>query len=97
MRTFRFEPAFYEWHLVDVDTEEVLHCTDDPAEEMCEYNTIEELESASMDALFEADSFYENGLDYDGVFLEDDKRLSVDEIYAAAKVMAEALYNYYIK
>ena len=97
MRDFRFEPAYYEWHLVDVDTEEVLHRTDDPAEGMCEYNTIEQLEDASRNALLDTDAFYENGLDYEGVFLESDKRLTIEEIDAAAKVMAEALYNYYIK
>lgn len=97
MRKFRFESTYYEWHLVDDCTGEVLHCAADPCEEMCEYDTMEELEDASRNALLEADTFYENGLDYEGVFLESEKRLSIDEINAAAKVMAEALYNYYIK
>ena len=86
MRQFKFEPAFYEWHLLDADTGDVLHVVDDPAESMGDYTTEKEIEDASVAALNAADEF-----------LDVDKQLSNDEINAAAKIMAKALYNYYIK
>lgn len=97
MRQFKFEPAFYEWHLVDAETGDVLHVFEDPAESIGDCNTEKELEDASVEILFEADECYARCIDYGGLLLDNDKRLSEDEIYAAAKVMAEALYNYYIK
>ena len=97
MRQFAFIPCYYEWHLIDTATEETLHNVEDPSESMEYYHSVEELEERSKEILLEADTYYENHLDYDGVLLDDDKRLSEEEMNAAAKVMAEALYNYYIK
>lgn len=98
MRKFKFEPAYYEWHLINHDTEEVLHNMVEPSDILVGYKTEEEIETLCREELISADISYSKKLDYNGVLLDNKNRLDqIEEIPIAAKIMAEALYNYYIK
>ena len=100
MRQFSLIPFYYEWRLIDKDTHDTLHCLTDPDD--CLYHkdgtpkTFEELKTWCMNDLILADTFYYKNHDYNGFLLIKDNRLNnVEEIPAAAEVMATTLYNYY--
>jgi hypothetical protein len=101
MRQFSFIPAYYEWHLIDNETHETLHNIIDPADALYHDDgtplSLEELTSWAKEDLITADNAYSENREYNGIWLRDEKRLDqVEEIPAAAKVIAETLYNYYI-
>lgn len=101
MRQFSLIPAYYEWHLIDNDTRETLHNLVDPADELYHEDgtpkTLEELTNWFNEELISADIAYSEDDEYNGIWLNEEKRLDpIEEIPAAAKVMAETLYNYYI-
>lgn len=99
MRTFRFEPGYYEWHLIDDMTGEVCHNLADPEEDIYREDggvlTRLGLRELLTDDLLCADRHYCDGEEYNGVLLK--RRLQPEEIVKAAKLMADVLYNYYIK
>lgn len=98
MRQFKFEPVFYEWHLIDNATEEVLHNMVEPSDLLVGYRTVGEVENLCREELISADISYSEKLDYNGVLLDNSNRLDqIEEIPIAAKLMADVLYNYYIK
>lgn len=101
MRQFSLIPAYYEWHLIDDKTHETLHNLIDPADELYHEDgtpkTLEELTNWFNEELISADIAYSEDDEYNGIWLSEEKRLDqIEEIPAAAKVMAETLYNYYI-
>jgi hypothetical protein len=101
MRQFSLIPAYYEWHLIDNDTHETLHNLVDPADELYHEDgtprSLEELTNWLNEELISADIAYSENNEYNGIWLRNEKRLDqIEEIPAAAKVMAETLYNYYI-
>ena len=101
MRQFSFIPAYYEWHLIDNETHETLHNIIDPADVLYHDDgtplSLDELTSLFKEDLITADNAYSENREYNGIWLRDEKRLDqVEEIPAAAKVIAETLYNYYI-
>jgi hypothetical protein len=101
MRQFNLIPAYYEWHLIDDETHETLHNLVDPADELYHEDgtprSLEEITDWLNDELISADIAYSENNDYNGIWLRNEKRLDqIEEIPAAAKVMAETLYNYYI-
>ena len=101
MRQFSLIPAYYEWHLIDNDTHETLHNLVDPADELYHEDdtpmSLEELTNWLNEELIAADIAYSEDDEYNGIWLSEEKRLDqIEEIPAAAKVMAETLYNYYI-
>ena len=101
MRQFILTPTYYEWHLVDKDTHETLHNLVDPAEELYHEDgtpkSLEELTNWLNEELISADIAYSENDEYNGIWLRNEKRLDqIEEIPAAAKVMAETLYSYYI-
>ena len=99
MRSFSFVPGYYEWHLVD-ESGKTLHNMVDPSE--CLYDedgnnlTLEGVTALCEDDLNCADSHYSEGDDYNGILLDEDESLSQQEIVEAAKVMGQALYDYYL-
>lgn len=101
MRQFSLIPAYYEWHLIDNETHETLHNLIDPADELYHEDgtprSLEELTNWLNEELISADIAYSENDEYNGIWLRNEKRLDqIEEIPAAAKVMAETLYNYYI-
>lgn len=101
MRQFSLIPAYYEWHLIDNETHETLHNLIDPADELYHEDgtprSLEELTNWLNEELISADIAYSEDDEYNGIWLRNEKRLDqIEEIPAAAKVMAETLYNYYI-
>jgi hypothetical protein len=101
MRQFSLIPAYYEWHLIDDETHETLHNLVDPADELYHEDgtprSLEEITDWLNDELISADIAYSENDEYNGIWLRNEKRLDqIEEIPAAAKVMAETLYNYYI-
>lgn len=101
MRQFNLIPAYCEWHLIDNETHETLHNLVDPADELYHEDgtpqTLEELTNWLNKELISADIAYSKNDEYNGIWLRNEKRLDqFEEIPAAAKVMAETLYNYYI-
>ncbi len=101
MRQFSLIPAYYEWHLIDTETHETLHNLIDPADELYHEDgtpkSLEELTNWLNEELISADIAYSEDDEYNGIWLRNEKRLDqIEEIPAAAKVMAETLYNYYI-
>ena len=101
MRQFSFIPTYWEWHLVDKDTHETLHNLVDPADELCHEDetpkSLEEIINFCQEELISADIAYSENDEYNGIWLRNEKRLDqIEEIPAAAKVMAETLYSYYI-
>ena len=102
MRQFSLIPAYYEWHLIDTETHETLHNLVDPADELYHEDgtpkSLEELTNWLNEELISADIAYSEDDEYNGIWLSEKKRLDqIEEIPAAAKVMAETLYHYYIK
>jgi len=102
MRQFSLIPAYYEWHLIDNETHETLHNLIDPADELYHEDgtprSLEELTNWLNEELISADIAYSENDEYNGIWLRNEKRLDqIEEIPAAAKVMAETLYNYYIE
>ena len=99
MRTFRFEAGYYEWHLIDDMTGEVCHNLIDPSEIIFRPDggtlTRLGLQILLTDELLCADRHYFDGEEYNGILLK--RRLQPEEIVKAAKLMADTLYNYYIK
>lgn len=101
MRQFSLIPAYYEWHLIDNETHETLHNLIDPADELYHEDgtprSLEELTNWLNEELISADIAYSENDEYYGIWLRNEKRLDqIEEIPAAAKVMAETLYHYYI-
>ena len=101
MRQFSFIPTYWEWHLIDDETHETLHNLIDPADELYHEDgtprSLEELTNWLNEELISADIAYSENDEYNGIWLRNEKRLDqIEEIPAAAKVMAETLYSYYI-
>lgn len=101
MRNFDLVAGYYEWHLIDTETHETLHNLIDPADELYHEDgtprSLEELTNWLNEELISADIAYSEDDEYNGIWLRNEKRLDqIEEIPAAAKVMAETLYNYYI-
>lgn len=101
MRQFSLIPAYYEWHLIDDETHETLHNLIDSADVLYHEDdtpkSLEELTSWVEEELITADIAYSENDTYNGIWLCNEKRLDqIEEIPAAAKVIAETLYNYYI-
>lgn len=102
MRQFSFIPAYYEWHLIDNETHETLHNLIDPVDWLYHEDTtpksLEELRNFFIEDLIAADIAYSENTEYNGIWLCDEKRLDqLEEIPAAAKLIADTLYNYYIE
>lgn len=99
MRKFKFEADYYEWHLTDAETGETLHNLVDPSEDLFNEDDMpmsrEEIEDFCFSELECADRWYSQNEDYNGIMLKE--RLDKDEMSEAAKLMADVLYNYYIK
>ena len=100
MRQFCLTPSYWEWHLIDKDTHETLHNLIDPADDIYHEDgspmSLEELTNWLNEELISADIAYSENNEYNGIWLRDEKRLDqIEEIPAAAKLMAEILYNYY--
>ena len=101
MRQFCLIPTYWEWHLIDTETHETLHNLVDPADEIYHEDgtprSLEELTNWLNEELIAADIAYSENDEYNGIWLRNEKRLDqIEEIPAAAKVMAETLYSYYI-
>lgn len=101
MRNFDLVAGYYEWHLIDTETHETLHNLIDPSEYLYHEDgtpkSLEELTNWLNEELISADIAYSENDEYNGIWLRNEKRLNqIEEIPAAAKVMAETLYNYYI-
>lgn len=101
MRKFSLIPSYYEWHLIDDDTHETLHNLIDPSEDLYHEDgnpkSLDEIKNWCIEELVSADIMYSENDEYNGIWLRDEKRLDqIEEIPAAAEVMAETLYNYYI-
>ena len=102
MRQFILTPTYYEWHLVDKDTHETLHNLGDPSDDLLYHDdempkSLEEIINFCQEELIAADIAYSENDEYNGIWLRNEKRLDqIEEIPAAAKVMAETLYSYYI-
>ncbi len=101
MRQFNLIPSYWEWHLIDNETHETLHNLIDPSDVLYHEDStpksLEELTSWFEEELITADIAYSENDEYNGIWLCNEKRLDqIEEIPAAAKVMAETLYNYYI-
>ena len=98
MRQFEFTPGYYEWHLTDKATGEILHNMCDPFESLFredgEPMNQDEIECFCIDDLHCADWHYQDGEEYNGILPEE--TLTEREIIAAGKLIAETLYNYYI-
>lgn len=102
MRQFNLIPAYYEWHLIDNETHETLHNIIDPIDVLYYDDgtpiSLEELTNWLNEELISADIAYSENREYNGIWLCDEKRLDqIEEIPAAAKVIADTLYNYYIE
>ena len=100
MRQFEFTPGYYEWHLTDAATDEILLNVCDPSEELywgdtCEPLTREELFSLVSEWLNEAERCYSDNEEFNGILPECDG-LDALEMKAAADLMTETLYNYYL-
>lgn len=99
MRNFIFKPGYYEWHLIDADTEQTLHNMVDPSENICYEDgtpmTLDEIIDFCFCDLDCADTNYADNDDYNGIQLEGDDRLSLDEMKNAADLMGKILYEYY--
>lgn len=101
MRQFSLIPSYWEWHLIDDDTHETLHNLIDPSEDLYHEDgspkSLEEIKIWCMDELISADIIYSENDEYNGIWLRNEKRLDqIEEIPAAAEVMAQTLYDYYI-
>lgn len=104
MRQFKFLPGYYEWHLYDKETNQLLHVMADPVEELVYEDengderdiTPEELHWLCYNDLECADSQYQEGEEYNGLTLSDIDRLDEQEMAEAADVMFNALTDYYI-
>lgn len=103
MRQFEFKPAYYEWHLTDTATGEVLHnISDEDIDYLCFDAggcklTFGEVFQLCQEELIAADILYSENTEYNGILLNNDKRLDqLEEIPIATKLIAEALYDYYI-
>ena len=101
MRNFDLVAGYYEWHLIDTETHETLHNLIDPSEYLYHEDgtpkSLEELTNWLNEELISADIAYSEDDEYNGIWLNEEKRLDqIEEIPAAAKVMAETLYHYYI-
>lgn len=102
MRQFNIIPSYWEWHLIDNETHETLHNLIDPSDMLYHDDgtplSLEELRSWFNEDLIAADIAYSENGEYNGIWLCDEKRLDqIEEIPAAAKVIADTLYNYYIE
>ena len=100
MRKFEFKPGQYEWHLTDKETGKILHNMVDPIEELYDENgmplSLEETINLCFSDLDCADSNYAENEAYNGILLEGDDTLSLDEMERASKIMGQILYDYYI-
>ena len=100
MRQFEFTPGYYEWHLTDKATGEILHNVDsedvdylcfDPAGLPLMFFEVVEL---CHEELKTADEQYHQGEEYNGI--KPVKTLTAEEMKVAAHIIGETLYNYYI-
>lgn len=105
MREFTFTPGYYEWHLRDKHTKELLHVMEDPIDSMyfIDFDTNEEtpvspeeLMCFCLSELETADVCYEENEEYNGLFLNDLQRLDEQEMSEAAQIMFEVLKEHYI-
>lgn len=100
MREFIFRPTYYEWHLEEKATGKLLHVMADPAEDTVHEDstdmTLGELVNMCYTDLDLADDQYGENEEYNGILLDDDIRMSAEEMKAASEVMGKALYDYYI-
>lgn len=101
MRQFIFTPGYYEWHLMDKDTEMKLHVMEDPAEATMTENgeplTLEEIKEYCYSDLTVADDTYAMNEPYNGLLVYSDDRLTAEEMKAASELMGQTLYDYYLK
>jgi len=100
MRDFEFNPGYYEWHLTDKATGELLLNIVDPFDDMFNPETGEPLSRTETDDmayywLEEAERCYDEGEPFNGV-LPDSDPLDEDEKKKAAAMIADTLYNHYI-
>jgi hypothetical protein len=58
--------------------------------------TLDELVNLCYDDLETADNQYIQNEDYNGILLNNDDSLSMEEMTAASEVMGKALYDYYV-
>ena len=100
MREFIFRPTYYEWHLEEKATGKLLHVMADPAEDTVHEDgtdmTLDELVNLCYNDLDLADDQYGENVNHNGILLNDDDRLDMDEMTAASEVMGKALYDYYV-
>ena len=103
MRQFEFKPGYYEWHLTDKATGEILHNVDDEEIDYLCFEpggctlTFSEVLNLCQENLISADILYSENTENNGILLNNDKRLDqIEEIPIAARLMAETLYDYYI-
>lgn len=101
MRDFDLVASYYEWHLIDTETHETLHNLIDPSKYLYHEDgspkSLDEIKNWCLDELISADIMYSENDEYNGIWLRNEKRLDqIEEIPAAAEVMAQMLYHYYI-
>lgn len=100
MREFTFTPGYYEWHLKDKSTGKLLHVMADPAEDTVHEDgtdmTLDELVNMCYNDLDAADNQYIQNEDYNGILLNNDDSLSMEEMTAASELMGKTLHDYYI-
>ena len=98
MRNFTFEPGYYEWDLKDTYGNTV-HVMEDPTDYLYDEENkripYEDIYLLCKEDLDNADYEYGEGEEYNGIFLEEDYRLTSEEIEEAAEIMAETLDSYY--
>ena len=98
MRQFEFTPGYYEWHLTDKATSEIVLNIPDPVEDL--YNEDgKELGKEEIIDMYENDVEHYNNLYKDGIAVygvRPEQPLTDEELKPAAHLIAETLYNYYI-
>lgn len=95
---YSFAPGYWEWHLIDDKGRIILNIPDPYDSELAECKTCKDVLRLCEDWYSEACRHYESGEDFNGV--KADPALISPACHAGtglAKVMAKALYDYYIK
>lgn len=90
MNKFIAVPAYYEWHLVNTDTNEVVYNIVDPSDALEDMTTEQEVIDWVNEGIYQwatsKDNEPLNGINPDEVELPDDAHI----------ILGKALYEYYI-
>lgn len=97
MRTFKFIPAYYEWHLIDTETDEVVYVLDDPTEDLYYEDGTPLPEDAIADFLVSDLKNSNDPANDECNHILVDTPLTPEEIHEAAKLMANTLFSHYLQ